>query len=525
MAQYYGITVGPIMETLLLTAKPAGLWCGSYMFSYLVRNLCEALMRSGIDQEDFLSPCFEVQKDDQGHVEILQDIRGVGLFHDRIVFYGKEKPMSEISEIVEKTKCELGKKLAEAANRAEAEGFISRYLQVHIVGREVEDGENPVVVLDKYLNISELMYTFNQNYISNPILDLFDKDREDGVSAANLLKKSFLVKDCRSQWPLMKENDTSIMSMKDIAGGCIDVKELKQYKYCALVKADGDSMSGIMEKLKKYSEIRDFTKCCLAYKVEAVKEIKNYGAVNIYAGGDDLMFIAPLTGSNGDSLFRLLKSIRNKFYEAFKNQTYDYLPTLSFGVVIHYYKFPLYEWIRETNDALENGAKKIKGKDAMVVNLTKHSGKKRMLVLEKIYQSEVYESFLEFLDTVQGDYKIKREIRQEEFLSSVPQKLQMFQTLFSEALLHGDQAVVNFMRNTFDAEWHGKDEIAAYLNRILSLTLTIRTYVLNLSQEKMDTINENLYSGEIQNTYDFIFLLLCNILQTASFLIEKREDE
>ena len=129
------------------------------------------------------------------------------------------------------------------------------------------------------------------------------------------------------------------------------------------------------------------------------------------------------------------------------------------------------------------------------------------------------------MDTVQGDYKIKREIRQEEFLSSVPQKLQMFQTLFSEALLHGDQAVVNFMRNTFDAEWHGKDEIAAYLNRILSLTLTIRTYVLNLSQEKMDTINENLYSGEIHNTYDFIFLLLCNILQTASFLIEKREDE
>lgn len=113
--------------------------------------------------------------------------------------------MPEISEIAEKTKRELGKRLAEAANRAEAEDFMSRYLQIHIVCREVGDDENPVVALSKYLDISELMYTFNQNYVSNPILDLFDKDRDDGISAANFLKKSFLIEDCRGQWPLIKK--------------------------------------------------------------------------------------------------------------------------------------------------------------------------------------------------------------------------------------------------------------------------------------------------------------------------------
>ena len=360
MAQYYGITVGPIMQTLMLTAKPAGLWCGSYIFSYLVRNLCEALMGSGVDKKDFLAPCFETQKNDDGDIEIVQAIRGVGLFHDRIIFKGKDKTMPEISEIAEKTKRELGKRLAEAANRPEAEDFMTRYLQIHIVCKEVGDGENPVVVLSKYLDISELMYTFNQNYVSNPILDLFDKDRDDGISAANFLKKSFLIEDCRGQWPLIKKGDTSIMNMEDIAGTCTAVKDLKQYKYCALIKADGDNMTRVLVNLKEHDKIQDFTKCCLNYEVEAVKEIKNYGAVNIYAGGDDLMFIAPLTGSNGDTLFNLLKSIRNKFYKAFKDQAYEYLPTLSFGVVIHYYKFPLYEWTQEANAALENGAKKVK---------------------------------------------------------------------------------------------------------------------------------------------------------------------
>ena len=201
------------------------------------------------------------------------------------------------------------------------------------------------------------------------------------------------------------------------------------------------------------------------------------------------------------------------------------MPTLSFGVTIHYYKFPLYEWTQEVNAALENGAKKVKDKDILVVNLTKHSGKKRLLVLEKIHQSEVYTEFLKLVEAVQRDSVTKKESLQEEFLSSVPQKLQIFQTVFLEALRYGDQEVVNFMENTFDAQWHGKDKIEAYLNRILSLTLAIRRYALGISQEKLETLNENLYGGIIKNVYDFMYLLLYDMLQTVSLLIEEKGDE
>src|SRR5699024_835190 len=140
-------------------------------------------------------------------------------------------------------------------------------------------------------------------------------------------------------------------------------------------------------------------------------------------------------------------------------------------------------------------------------------------------QSEVYTEFLKLVEAVQRGSITTQGSFQEEFLSSVPQKLQMFQTVFLEALRYGDQAVANFMENTFDAQWHGKDKIEAYLNRILSLTLAIRKYALGISKEKLETLNENLYRGTIKNVYDFMYLLLCDMLQTASFLIEKKEDE
>lgn len=71
-----------------------------------------------------------------------------------------------------------------------------------------------------------------------------------------------------------KKGDTSIMNMEDIAGSCAAVKDLKQYKYCTLIKADGDNMTRVLVNLKEHDKIRDFTKCCLNYEVEVVKEIK-----------------------------------------------------------------------------------------------------------------------------------------------------------------------------------------------------------------------------------------------------------
>ena len=126
---------------------------------------------------------------------------------------------------------------------------------------------------------------------------------------------------------------------------------------------------------------------------------------------------------------------------------------------------------------------------------------------------------------IQNNYISNSNNLQEKFLSSVPQKLKIFQTLFLKALQYGDQAVENFMKNTFDAELHGKKEVKEYLNRIVRLTLAIRRYTLNMSRDKLKELNENLYRGTLNNEYDLMFFLLCDMLQFVGFLIEKRGDE
>lgn len=541
MARYFGITIGPIMDTISLTSKPAGLWCGSYLFSYLVRKLCEALIRKGIRQENFLSPFVGALS---GPAPVMRQVPGVGLFHDRIIFRAACWSMEDIKSITDQVKRDISISLADAAARSMEEGFIYTYLQIHVVEKEVGTGENPVSVLSRYLDASELMYTFNQNYISNPIVDLFDKDREDGGSAAELLKESFLVRDCGGEWPLLKKPENSIMSMEDIAAVCIEKKYLKQSRYCAVIKADGDYMSRILEELmrdkdgkclpedKRDEMIRGFSQTCLEkYEVEAAKKLKEYGAVNIYAGGDDLMFIAPLTGVNGESLFELLKSVRQIFTESYKSYREDVykmcgkyveLPTLSFGVVIHYYKFPLYEWVKEAAEILDSGAKRVKDKDFLALKWTKHSGKTRILALEQINSSPVYEEFLNFLNAVQNG-ETENE-KKERFLNSVPQKFHQFHELLRYALECGEDAVENFMHNTFDSEIHGRSEFQLYLERILKMMLVVRKYVLELSDEKAESIAETIYKERITDKYEMTIYAVVNMITTAKFLIEGKGD-
>lgn len=525
MGKYYGITIGPVFNTLSLSTKPAGLWCGSYLFSYLTRKLCEAFVRSGISPEDFMSPYVEAVYE-KGTAEVQQKIKGVGLYHDRIVFRADDRTMEEISDIADRVKRELSSRIAEAAQRVSDEEFIRTYLQIHIVCRELEDEVNPVLELAGYLDASELMYNFNQDYVSNPLVDLFDKDREDGRSAAELLKKSFLVRDCGGEWPLLEKDSSDIMSMKDIAGVCAEKKSFRQSKYCAIVKADGDYMTGVLKGLtdkEKPGTIRGFSGCCLEYEVKAAEEIKKYGAVNIYAGGDDLMFLAPLTGVDGRSLFELLKTIRGIFEEAYRPyRTEQGYPTLSFGVVIHYYKFPLYEWANEAEHALQCGAKSIPGKDFLAVRWIKHSGKEGVLAFEKIDKSGLYDKFLELLNTVQ---QMDTSDAAEVFLSSIPQKIRIFQTLFRQALVCGNHSMEYFMCNTFDSSIHKKDEIERCLKRVLELAFAVREYALELSDEKLGKISDSLFEGRLKDQYDFMIQLILHILQTARFLVERKGED
>lgn len=81
MTTYYvGITIGPIIETLLLASRPASLWCASAMFSWLSEDICNRALRIG---GDIISPYYPNEKSLE-HYSVVSE--GVGKYHDRIIF-------------------------------------------------------------------------------------------------------------------------------------------------------------------------------------------------------------------------------------------------------------------------------------------------------------------------------------------------------------------------------------------------------------------------------------------------------
>ena len=95
MADYTAITIGPIYNTLQLTSSPAGLWAASSLMSWVAKSILEHLHGQGVDEEQFVSPYCRF--DQAGNVilgepeGICEQMRGkgVGLFHDRIIFAGE----------------------------------------------------------------------------------------------------------------------------------------------------------------------------------------------------------------------------------------------------------------------------------------------------------------------------------------------------------------------------------------------------------------------------------------------------
>ena len=534
MAIYYGITIGPVFSTLTLTSKPAGLWGGSYLFSYLARPLCEALVKSGVSIENIVSPYFVMDDKNQGHIR--KEVSGVGLFHDRIIFQADDKDMADICHVTDAVKSKISRQLADAANDVDVEAFMKNYFQISIVSQDVSGNENPIEKLSPYLDGCELMPTFNQNIRSNPIVDLFDRDNESTLSRADLLKKSFLVEDCDGQWPLYEDDGRTIKSMKRIAERYQESNDLKVFRYCAIVQADGDGMGAVLKGLYKNSDIKKFSKCCFDYAIKASKTLDTYGAVNIYAGGDDLLFIAPLIGANGH-LFDLLESLKADFNSAFVSmveETADeaingvhknkVLPTVSFGVSIHYYKYPLYEGFQNAADALFGKSKNMPGKNAIFMEITKHSGTQFFVGFQQTDINPIYKTIVSFLKSV-WDHSKPAEV----VLNSVVQKLRMFDSLFYKAFAEGDAAIKFFIDNTFDSDYHDQPEVCEYLTKIQDVLCALRSYYYGLPENDKDKMQKimsfsNAASNESDNGSIFIRNSIDSIFRLLKFFVERGDD-
>lgn len=148
--------------------------------------------------------------------------------------------------------------------------------------------------------------------------------------------------------------------LKAVKDGKGDSVFKKYHKYVAIVQSDGDGIGKIVKGFDDGDAdgMKMFSKQLMAFSKDAVQIVADYDGLPVYAGGDDLLFIAPLQNRHGHTLFDLLETINGAFDRQEMLKTGG--SSLSFGISIFYYKYPLGEALEEGRKQLFRIAKKLK---------------------------------------------------------------------------------------------------------------------------------------------------------------------
>lgn len=354
--KYTAINIGPIISTFSMARKPRELWAASYMFSHLMK-------------------CIYIEAEKKGTVispsKPNENISKVGIYPDRIYIKG------EIN-----------------ADDITKNAFLQFYFD--LLGNKPKNENNPDL---EYFNImvasceaskeSEAISILNQKL---DILELNNQatDRDAAKSISNIIKK----KKFSSLFQLATGNDRfPIPELEEIAKRELtehpELKMKSHHKYFCVVQADGDNVGKtVSHQDLQEGQVGKISTALVKFGQGAAEIIEGFGGLPIYAGGDDLLFIAPVIGKDKTNIFALLNKIEDV---AFKDVADEVAKcgkenrglytdrnkieaSLSFGISISYYKYPLYEAFETARNLLFGTAKNIDNKKAVAWSFRKHSG-------------------------------------------------------------------------------------------------------------------------------------------------------
>ena len=414
--KYVGITIGPIFKTIGEAISPAGLWFGSYFFSTVTKKLCEKLIE--IPNVKIFSPFYDSNSNQNPQED------GIGRYHDRILFSvdGNTVTEEKLQKIISAVKKEMAKKFGTFKTDKEIMLFIDNYLRIDFVffdektmngiiekrEKEGEDGNNIAIILNDALDALELMAAGKGRTDKNLFAPFFagQKDNRNVY-----IKGSKLFTDTKLNSQLLTSYSDHASELKSIEDIALSRKKEEnssdrspsgeiapiRSEYYAVVNSDGDKVGTLLKALCKDVEIPEqsdrinsFSSACLDYAGEAAKLVGDYGGMTIYAGGDDLLFIAPV-----HSIFALCQKLNILFIDtlskSIKELKEEINVSLSFGVAVQYVKYPLYEALerarvqlykaKESYGKRPNGSK-ISGGNRLGIELVKHSGKTVQLMVE-----------------------------------------------------------------------------------------------------------------------------------------------
>jgi CRISPR-associated protein Cmr2 len=389
--KYIALTIGPIYKTLKNARKPKELFASSYIFSYTMKNIIKEFK-----DRIFITPYI---KDGT----IFDENSPVGLFHDRFIFESIDGDLSKLEMIIINVCNNIASQLGLELHQ------VKGYLQINYFEKELDNSKNPILELAPYLDTKELFFQISQ----------------DETFAKSLRRKK-------------GDDDNFLTAGKNIID---DLKKLSHNNYYCVVHADGDNMSKAIEDK---NNIENISKNLFEYCKESNKLIKDFGGQTIYAGGDDLLFFAPvLNKDKNKTIFELCEKISNIF------NTKISLATLSFGISINYVKFPLYEAVENSRELLFAKAKNTQ-RNNIAFNVTKHSGQSFETVINKS-NKEVYDNFLVFTSNIKGGEDM------DNFLHSIHHKIDTYKSTINLIANNRDR-LQNFFDNYFNESIHKQYE-------------------------------------------------------------------
>ena len=426
--KYIALTIGPIYKTLSSAKKTRELWGGSYLFSYIMRQII-----SRFKEREFIVPYIK-------DTTIFESGKELGFFHDRFIFEAMEGDREALDDVVVDVLTNLAHDM-----RIDYD-FFKGYLQINITEEEIKSNDkekNPILRMTPYLDTSELFYSVSQ-YTDNPLSKVLKGNNSFLTKDAFGEKKSFpslpeiALYDLKAKFDIksmLGDNELEIYDSEELKN------KLKPYhKYYVIVHADGDSMGKVVESLTSTEDFQGFSKKLFEYCGASHKLIKDYGGETIFAGGDDLLFFAPVV-SEEKTIFTLCDEISQDFDQRFA----DTEASLSFGVAIRYYKFPLYEALEDSRNLLFDDAKSGK-KNNIAFSLTKHSGQTFKAVMHK-GDTELYENFKLLSSNIHGGDGI------DNFLHSIHHKIDSNKVVLAE-ISSSRKRLQNFFDNYFKKEVH-----------------------------------------------------------------------
>ena len=470
--------------------------------------------------------------------------QGAGVFPDRIIFQGMGTDTKDvINKIVEAALTDYAQQVArkiypkQSQYHSQVVSFVKSHFQIDVVQMDLDDKPRPILQLSDYLNTAELqrrypvikyphLLTFfswvNKSFLVEDAWGTeshrFDtllhiaarefKDTEEykaslGIqtSTTDESPKEELSPDEQDTVNESPQKDRDDASDKDL------IKQLKKaykekknglrfrpvHKYIAIVYSDGDKVGEVIKSIEEEGKHThaEFSRQMNAYALDSVQKVQEFGGMPVYAGGDDLLFFAPIV--NGErNIFQFLKELDTLFQNAFKQ--FGKPVSQSFGLSMAYYKHPLSETLKSAETLLFQKAKS-GNKNNIAFRLQKHSGSYVESLLH--LKDKSTELFYELLNA-----SLKNEGA--DLLRSVIYKLRESETLVGH-IGHDPIKVGNYLSNSFNESIHKREPFKTFLENIGKL-------IINCYQE---------HSGDKSKAHSKLF----SMLKTIAFLTQNEERE